>query len=129
MSSSPKTEVATLDLDDLRLVDPDLVVATRERMPDPESATELAQIFQVLGEPARLRIVMALLEAEELCVRDLAAVVGQKETVTSQHLRVLRAARTVRNRRDGRVIYYSLDDEHVRMLIDLALQHVTHDHS
>jgi len=127
-AARPRTEPAVpLDTCSVRLVDPDRVAAVRERMPDPRSAEDLARVFQVLAEPARLRIVTALLEAGELCVCDLAAVVGQKETVTSQHLRVLRAARTVRNRRDGRMVYYSLDDAHVRMLMDLALQHVAHE--
>jgi len=118
-------------LDDcaVRLVDPDRVAAVRARMPDARSAEDLARVFQVLAEPARVRIVTALLEAGELCVCDLAATVGQSEAATSQHLRVLRAARTVRNRRDGRMVYYALDDAHVRMLMDLALQHVSHEHA
>lgn len=117
-----------LDTCSIRLVDPERVAAVRERMPEPASAERLARVFHVLAEPARVRIVTALLEAGELCVCDLAAAVGQKETVTSQHLRVLRAERTVRHRRDGRMVYYSLDDAHVRMLMDVALQHVAHEH-
>jgi len=119
-------EPAALDACAVRLVDPDRVAAVRERMPDAGQVAELAQIFQVLAEPARARIVTALLEAGELCVCDLAAVVDQRETVTSQHLRVLRAASTVRNRRDGRMVYYSLADGHVRLLMDVALQHIAH---
>lgn len=110
----------------VRVVDPERVAAVRARMPDPETVGDIARIFQVLAEPARARIVTALLEAGELCVCDLAAVVGQRETVTSQHLRVLRAAGAVRNRRDGRIVHYSLADAHVRMLMDLALEHVAH---
>lgn len=117
-------------LDDcaVRLVDPDRVAAVRERMPDTDATERLARVFHVLGEPARVRIVTALLEAGELCVCDLAATVGMTEAQTSQHLRVLRAERTVRNRRDGRMVYYALDDAHVRLLMDLALQHVSHQH-
>lgn len=115
-----------LDTCAVRLVDPERVAAVRERMPDAEAAQRLARVFHVLAEPARVRIVTALLEAGELCVCDLAATVGMTEAQTSQHLRVLRAERTVRNRRDGRMVYYSLDDAHVRLLMDLALQHVKH---
>ncbi len=111
----------------MRLVDPERVAAVRERMPGPEQAQQLARVFHVLAEPARVRIVTALLEAGELCVCDLAATVGMTEAQTSQHLRVLRAERTVRNRRDGRMVYYALDDGHVRMLMDVALAHVSHD--
>ncbi len=119
-------EPVALDTCAVRLVDPDRVAAVRERMPDGEQLADLARTFQVLAEPARARIVTALLEAGELCVCDLAAVVDQRETVTSQHLRVLRAAGTVRNRRDGRMVYYSLADAHVRLLMDIALQHIAH---
>ncbi|ADB53395.1 ArsR/SmtB family transcription factor [Conexibacter woesei] len=119
-------EPVPLDTCAVRLVDPERVAAVRARMPDDDATERLARVFHVLAEPARVRIVTALLEAGELCVCDLAAAVGQPEAATSQHLRVLRAERTVRNRRDGRMVYYSLDDAHVRMLMDLALQHVTH---
>lgn len=120
------SEPVPLDSCAVRLVDPERVAAVRDRMPDAEAAERLARVFHVLGEPARVRIVTALLEAGELCVCDLAATVGLTEAQTSQHLRVLRAERTVRNRRDGRMVYYSLDDAHVRLLMDLALQHVSH---
>lgn len=122
------SEPTPLDRCAVRLVDPERVAAVRARMPDGDAAERLARVFHVLGEPARVRIVTALLEAGELCVCDLAATVGMTEAQTSQHLRVLRAERTVRNRRDGRMVYYSLDDAHVRLLMDLALQHVSHRH-
>lgn len=109
-----------------RLVDPKRVRCVRERMPSADSAEQLASTFRVLAEPARVKIVSALLEAGEMCVCDLAATVDISETAASQHLRVLRAARTVRQRRDGRVVYYALDDAHIRLLMDVALQHVAH---
>ena len=107
-----------------RLVDPERVDAVRKRMAGEGVSDQLAAVFRMLAEPARVRIVSALLEAGELCVCDLAAVVGLSETATSQHLRMLRGADAVRNRRAGRVVYYSLADAHVRMLLDLALTHV-----
>lgn len=120
------SEPVPIDMCSVRLVDPERVAAVRERMPGSEQAERLARVFHVLAEPARVRIVTALLEAGELCVCDLAATVGMTEAATSQHLRVLRAERTVRNRRDGRMVYYALDDAHVRMLMDVALAHVSH---
>ena len=110
-----------------RAVDSARVAAVRERMPDSDTAQEVAAAFGVLAEPARLRIVLALLEAGELCVCDIAAAADVSETSASQHLRVLRSSRTVRKRRDGRVVYYSLADGHVRLLIDVALEHTRHD--
>lgn len=119
-------EPTQLDRCATRLVNPDRVAAVRERVPSNETVENLARVFHVLGEPARLSIVAALLEAGELCVCDLAATVGLSETSTSQHLRILRAQRTVRSRREGRVVYYALDDAHIRMLMDVALEHVAH---
>lgn len=109
-----------------RLVNPQRVAAVRARLPSPEIADELAATFRVLSEPARVKIVSALLEAGELCVCDLAATVGLSETATSQHLRILRAQRAVRHRREGRVVYYALADAHIRLLMDITLQHVSH---
>ena len=110
-----------------RVVDPARVAAVRDRMPGAGVVSQMAGAFGVLAEPARLRIVLALLEAGELCVCDIAAAAGVSETSASQHLRILRSSQTVRKRRDGRVAYYSLADGHVRMLIDVALEHTRHD--
>jgi DNA-binding transcriptional ArsR family regulator len=109
-----------------RVVDPARVAAVREQMPEEDTVHEVAGAFGVLAEPARLRIVLALLEAGELCVCDIAASADVSETSASQHLRVLRASRTVRNRRDGRIVYYSLADGHIRLLLDIALEHTRH---
>ncbi|MEO6629958.1 MAG: metalloregulator ArsR/SmtB family transcription factor [Aquihabitans sp.] len=108
------------------MVDPDRVESTRDRLIGPDEAVALADGFKLLGEPNRIRILYALLEAGELCVCDLAAVVGVSETVVSHSMRLLRAAGIVRNRRGGRMIYYRLDDAHVRMLLDLSREHLAH---
>lgn len=88
----------------------------------PRTVGALAGIFAALGEPTRLRIVHALSTAE-LCVGDLAAVLGLAVPAVSQHLRVLRDVRIVRNRRAGKTVYYSLDDAHVADLFGVALAH------
>ncbi len=91
-----------------------------------EEAAQLSQVFKLLADPTRARILYALLEAGELCVCDLAATVSVPETSVSQALRLLRTAGIVRNRREGRVIYYRLDDAHVRLLLDLSRAHLAH---
>ena len=96
-------------------------------IPAPDEASVLAQLFRLLGDPNRTRILYALLEADELCVGDLAAVVEAPETTVSQALRLLRAAGAVDNRRAGRMMYYRLADAHVRMLLDLSREHARHD--
>ncbi|MEX2420719.1 MAG: metalloregulator ArsR/SmtB family transcription factor [Actinomycetota bacterium] len=110
----------------VRAVDPDRAAATRERLIDLDEAEALADGFKLLGEPNRVRILYALLEAGELCVCDLAATVDVSETTVSHAMRLLRAAGIVRNRRDGRMIYYRLDDAHVRLLLDLSREHLAH---
>ncbi len=102
------------------------VVATAEALPDLDEAAGLAELFRLLGDPTRVRILYALLEAGELCVCDIAEVVGATESKVSQAMRLLRGAGVVRNRRDGRNVYYRLDDAHVRLLLDLTREHLAH---
>ena len=122
------SEHAAVPIDEcvVRAVDPDRVEATRARLIDLDEAEALADGFKLLGEPNRVRILYALLEAGELCVCDLAATVDVSETTVSHAMRLLKAAGIVRNRRDGRMIYYRLDDAHVRMLLDLSREHLAH---
>ncbi len=109
----------------MRIVDRDRVAAVREGMPAQTSVADLADVFGLLADPGRLRLLTALLEGE-MCVCDLAAVTGLSESAVSHALRLLRAHRVVRVRRSGRMAYYRLDDAHIRMLLDLALTHTGH---
>lgn len=109
----------------VRVVDPEHVTTVRAAMPDEDSVAGLADVFGVLADPGRLRLLTALLEGE-MCVCDLAAATGLSESAVSHALRLLRAHRVVRVRRSGRRAYYRLDDAHVRMLLDLALTHTGH---
>ena len=110
----------------LTAFDPERVTAARQRLLPPEEAQRLSELFRLLGDPTRVRILYALVEVGELCVCDLAATVDAPETSVSHALRLLRTAGIVRNRRDGRMIYYSLDDAHVRILLDLSAEHLRH---
>jgi DNA-binding transcriptional ArsR family regulator len=94
---------------------------------DTHEAGRLAEQFKLLGDPNRTRILYALLDAGELCVCHLAEAVEVPESSVSHALRLLRTAGIVRNRRDGRMVYYTLDDEHVRLLLQLSLEHLRHD--
>ena len=87
------------------------------------SAVALAETFKVLGDPTRVRILDAL-SRSELCVHDLAGRVGMSESAVSHQLRLLRGQRVVRTRRDGRNIYYALDDQHIVGLFVQGLEHV-----
>jgi len=89
-------------------------------------AEECAALFRLLGDPTRLRILGTLASTDELCVHEIAERVDASETKVSQALRLLRTARVVRNRREGRHIHYRLDDDHVRALLDTAAAHLAH---
>jgi ArsR family transcriptional regulator, lead/cadmium/zinc/bismuth-responsive transcriptional repressor len=119
-------EPAALDECGVRMVDPGKVAAVRSAMPSQAAVEELAEVFALLGEPGRLRLLTSLLEAGELCVCDLAATSGLSESAVSHALRLLRARRIVSVSRRGRMAYYRLDDGHVRMLLDLGLTHTQH---
>jgi DNA-binding transcriptional ArsR family regulator len=107
--------------------DHELVRAVLGDQPDDEQISHLADVFALLGDPGRLRLLAALLSRDELCVTDLAAVSGLSESATSHALRLLRAHAVVRARRVGRHVHYSLRDAHVRTLLTTAIDHVTHD--
>jgi len=109
-----------------RCVDPQKVAAVSESLLGVDEAFDLAEMFRLLGDPTRVRILFALLEAGELCVCDVAAAVETSEMKVSQAMRLLRTAGAVRNRRDGRNVYYRLDDARVRMLLDSSRPHLAH---
>ena len=120
-------DLVGLDGCPVRGVDPERVATVKERLIDAGEAARLAELFKLLGDPTRARLLHALLEAGELCVCDLAETIDTPESSVSHALRLLRTAGIVRNRRAGRMIYYSLDDAHVRLLLDLSLQHLRHE--
>ncbi len=95
----------------------------RERMPDEETLYDLAELFKVFGDTTRVRIMCALFD-EELSVSDIAELLGMAPSAISHQLRLLRAARLVRSRRDGKNAYYALDDDHVRQIFDKGLSHI-----
>jgi DNA-binding transcriptional ArsR family regulator len=119
-------EPVPFDACEVRLVDPARVRSVQASLPDADVVGELAGVFGLLSDPSRLRLLASLLEGGELCVCDLAAAAGMAESTTSHALRLLRAHRVVKARRAGRMMHYSLRDGHVRMLLDVALEHVRH---
>lgn len=116
-----------IGLDDcsVRIVDRERVATVVGAMPSDDDIAGLADVFGLLADPGRLRVLVALLEGE-MCVCDLAAVARTSESAVSHHLRLLRAHRVVQVRRAGRMAYYRLADAHVRLLLDVALTHIGH---
>lgn len=108
---------------DTHCIHEESVSAVRADMIDVEAAQSLAELFKTLGDPTRLKLLYALMQ-KELCVCDLAAVIDVSESAASHQLRVLRIHKLVKFRREGKILYYSLLDEHVRTLFTQGLEHV-----
>jgi DNA-binding transcriptional ArsR family regulator len=108
---------------EVKVTDLEKVRRTRAEMKPAEAVLLLAETFRALGDPNRLRLVHALSRAE-LCVCDLAAALGMSQSAVSHSLRVLRQLRLVRSRKDGKTIYYRLDDQHIGRLLADGFEHV-----
>jgi ArsR family transcriptional regulator, lead/cadmium/zinc/bismuth-responsive transcriptional repressor len=124
--NSSSDVLTSLDTCGIRVVDRERVAAVQGAMPADEDVEQAAEVFALLGDPNRLRLLVALLSGGEMCVCDLAASASMRESAASHAVRWLRAHRIVSPRRQGRMMYYRLDDAHVRMLLDLALAHTQH---
>jgi DNA-binding transcriptional ArsR family regulator len=111
------------DVCDLVQIDLGRVRSLRAQLVAPDAVEGLADTFSALGDPTRVRILDALSHGE-LCVCDLAAVLGVSQSAVSHQLRLLRGLRLVRPRREGRIVFYSLDDQHIISIFKQTLQHV-----
>src|SRR5215510_14067423 len=107
------------------IVDAAAVRRVREHPLAEHLTMQLAETFKALADPTRVRILHALSHAE-LCVGDLAAVLEMSESAVSHQLRLLRSLRVVRGRREGKLVFYTLDDEHVTRLFQISLEHLGH---
>ncbi|MCC7355086.1 MAG: winged helix-turn-helix transcriptional regulator [Anaerolineae bacterium] len=110
---------------DVVLVDEARVRAAEANLVDGLTATHMAETFQALSDPTRVRIISTLAQ-QELCVCDLAAVLGMSQSAISHQLRLLRVMGLVRHRKEGRMVYYVLDDEHIQHLFQEGLEHARH---
>ncbi len=105
------------------IINEKLVKKALESLPSDETFTLVAETFGAISDSNRAKILFAI-EDQELCVSDLATILNVTDSAVSQHLRILRNLRLVRSRKDGRMIYYTLDDEHIGKLIHLCLDHI-----
>ena len=101
----------------------DAVAAARAQMSDAEEYTRLSELLRLFGDATRVKLLHAL-ELRELCVCDLAALLGVTKSAVSHQLKTLRLANLVRFRREGQVVYYSLADEHVRLILEMGFEHI-----
>ena len=114
------------ELVEVRQVDAEKVTQGKALRLEDDVYGVIAESFRALADTSRVKMVYALLQ-QELCGCDLAAVAGISESATSQHLRVLRNLRLVKSRHDGRMVYYSVDDDHIRVVMGVCLRHLGHE--
>ncbi len=95
------------------------------RIPDNATLSKLSGLFKVFGDTTRIRIISALLEGE-MCVFHLSEALGMGQSAISHQLRILRSSDLVKTRREGKTVFYSLDDEHVKLIYDMGLAHIQH---
>lgn len=107
------------------IIDEDKVKQAQHVLLDGLTATYLADTFKALADPTRIRII-SILACTELCVCDLAATLGMTQSAVSHQLRLMRQMRLVKNRKKGRMVYYSLDDKHIHDLFQRGLEHIKH---
>ncbi len=101
----------------------DIIRTVKQNMPDTVALYELADLFKLFGDSTRISIIWALSESE-MCVCDLCALLKMKQPAVSHQLKNLKQSRVVKARRDGKIVYYSLDDEHIRRLLNLGMEHI-----
>jgi ArsR family transcriptional regulator, lead/cadmium/zinc/bismuth-responsive transcriptional repressor len=103
----------------------EVVEKARDKMPDDDTVFELADLFKVFGDSTRVKILSALV-LSEMCVYDISALLCMSQSAVSHQLKTLRNARLVKFRREGKTVYYSLDDEHVHDIFRQGLDHINH---
>ncbi|MCD6559166.1 ArsR/SmtB family transcription factor [Palaeococcus sp. (in: euryarchaeotes)] len=101
----------------------DKILKAQKKLPDEETILEISDFFNALGNPTRLKIVFALLE-EELCTCDLSNITGLSVSAISHQLRILKDRKIVAYKKDGKNVFYRLDDEHIRQILKIALRHM-----
>ena len=108
---------------DINVIHEDVLTRVRSQMPNEEPVYEVSELFKVFGDSTRARIICAL-NIEEMCVCDLSALLNMTQSAISHQLRILKVSRIVKSRKQGRVVYYSLDDTHIGQIFAMAFDHV-----
>ena len=101
----------------------EIVEKVQKEMPDEDTLYDLTELFRIFGDSTRIRILYVLFEAE-MCVCDIAALLGMTQSAISHQLRALKNAKLVTSRREGKTVFYSLADDHVKTIIDQGLEHI-----
>lgn len=113
----------TIERCDVDVIHEDVVKEVKQKMPKEEILMDLAEVFKVFGDTTRIKILWALDESE-MCVCDIAVLLNMTQSAISHQLRVLKQADLVRSKREGKIVYYSLNDDHVKKIFDQGLDHI-----
>lgn len=116
-------EKSEIERCDCNVIHEEIVSMVRKRMPHEEKLYDLAELFKVFGDSTRIKILWALAESE-MCVCDIAALLNMTQSAISHQLRILKQARLVKFKKEGKVVYYSLDDSHVKQIFEQGLVHI-----
>ncbi len=112
---------------DEKCLNEEIILEIKTNLPEDEICYELADFFKVFGDSSRIKILLVL-EKSEMCVGDIAIVLGMTQSAVSHQLRVLRQSNLVKFRKDGKITYYSLDDDHVLTVLQQGYSHINHKH-
>lgn len=116
-------EMTNIDVCNCTIIHEDVIKMVREYLVDEDNIISLAEFFKVFGDVTRLKIINALF-ISEMCVCDIAALLNMSQSAVSHQLRILKQARLIKYRREGKIVYYSLDDTHIKDIFDTGMIHV-----
>lgn len=102
---------------------PDIIKKVKPKMPKEETLFDIAELFKVFGDTTRMKIICCLFESE-MCVCDIAELINATQSAVSHQLRVLKQAKLVKYKKEGKTVYYSLSDKHVEIIFNMALEHI-----
>ncbi|MDN5341455.1 MAG: ArsR family transcriptional regulator, lead/cadmium/zinc/bismuth-responsive transcriptional [Oceanotoga sp.] len=125
MEKINKPEKKETDVCKNNIVHRDILEQIKDKIPADEILFDLADFFKIFGDTTRIKILNLLFQAKELCVCDISIALNMSQSSISHQLRVLRQAKVVKYRKDGKVVYYSLDDEHIEQIFNTGMEHIT----
>lgn len=116
-------ELNNIDSCSCNVVHEDIIKKVSKQMPTNDEMIILSEFFKVFGDPSRLKILKALI-LSEMCVCDLSVLLNMNQSAISHQLKLLRNSKLVKFRRDGKIVYYSLDDNHIKLIFDMGFVHI-----
>ncbi|QTA37376.1 helix-turn-helix transcriptional regulator [Thermosipho ferrireducens] len=124
MNKIKKSKDVNIEVCQTISVHEDVVDKVRKKIPENGNLSELSEFFKIFGDPTRIKILYALSQVDELCVCDISVILKKTHSAISHQLRILRQAKLVKYRKEGKVVFYSLNDEHIKAILDMGYIHL-----